>query len=113
MRGGSMITEINHAVVIRGTMKELKVFHCFEKCSPKQTPRVVRIENYVFALTSKGNGQHCLSLKMSIIDDEHEMDVWIKSIFTDHGRNSYADVTDIFLIQEISDNKEVKKAVLA
>ena len=107
-----MITQINHATVIRGTMKELKVFHCFEKCSPKQTPRVVRIENYVFAITTNGNGR-CLSLKMALTENENESKKWIDSIFTDHGRDSYADVTDVFLMQEISDNREVKKAVLA
>ena len=107
-----MITEINHDVVIRGTMKELKVFHCFEKCSPKQTPRVVRIENYVFAITTMENGR-CLSLKMALTENENESKKWIDSIFSDHGRASYTDITDVFLTQRVENNRNVNMEVLA
>ena len=107
-----MITEINHAVVIRGTMKELKVFNCFQSCSPKQTPRVVRIENYVFAITTMENGR-CLSLKMALTENENESKKWIDSIFSDHGRASYTDITDVFLTQRVENNRNVNMEVLA
>jgi hypothetical protein len=112
MRGDSVITEINNDVVVRGTMKELKVFNCFQSCTPKQTPRVVRVENYIFAITTNGNGR-CISLKMALTENETELKKWIDSIFADHGRSSYANVTDVFLMQRIENDRDVNIEVLA
>lgn len=93
-----MNTEINDSLVIRATMKELDVYHCFKGCTAKQTPRVVRSDHYVFAIIREGSST---SLKMASTRNETEMQNWIKSVFAGHGRDSYADITDVFLIQKI------------
>jgi hypothetical protein len=50
---------------------------------------------------------------MALTENETELKKWIDSIFADHGRSSYANVTDVFLMQRIENDRDVNIEVLA